>query len=205
MMRAIVGLGVAATLLAATPCYASGLTQLKAFLAVTQSARGTFSQTAIARSGRRPQQSTGVFALQRPGKFRWSYETPYKHLLVSDGETLWSYDPDLNQVAIKALGKVLGATPAALLAGRDLEKSFDLVDAGNADGVDYVLATPKGDDTRFEKIKLGLVANQPVSMEIHDNFAQITRLTFTRFEANPPMPAGLFHFVAPKGADTLKD
>jgi outer membrane lipoprotein carrier protein len=80
----------------------------------------------IAKSGKKPQQSAGIFALQRPGKFRWSYESPYKQLLVSDGTKLWSYDPDLNQVAVKKLGTAFGASPAALLAGQDLDKHFEL-------------------------------------------------------------------------------
>ena len=45
-----------------------------------------------------PQVSSGTFAFARPGKFRWSYDKPYEQLLVGDGDKLWIYDPDLNQV-----------------------------------------------------------------------------------------------------------
>ncbi len=188
-----------------TPVQAGGLDQLKSFLDVNRSARGVFTQTVIAKSGRKPQQSAGIFALQRPGKFRWSYEKPYKQLLVSDGNKLWSYDPELNQVAVKKLGSAFGSSPAALLAGQDLEKHFELKEGNAADGLEFVEAKPRGGDASFESMKIGFAANRPVSMEIHDSFGQVTMLRFTQFEANPVLPAGLFRFVAPAGADVVGD
>jgi outer membrane lipoprotein carrier protein len=188
-----------------TPAWASGLGQLKSFLETNRSARGVFTQTVIAKSGRKPQESAGIFALQRPGKFRWSYEKPYKQLLVSDGSKLWSYDPDLNQVAVKKLGTAFGSSPAALLAGKDLDKHFELKEGTAADDIEFVEATPKGGDASFERVKIGFAANQPVSMEIHDSFGQVTVLRFTGFEANPALPAALFRFVAPAGADVVGD
>lgn len=184
---------------------AAGLEQLKGFLESNRSARGVFTQTVIAKSGKKPQQSAGIFALQRPGKFRWSYEKPYKQLLVSDGNKLWSYDPDLNQVAVKKLGTAFGASPAALLAGQDLDRHFTLKEGAAADGLEFVEATPKGGDASFERVKIGFAANKPVSMEIHDSFGQVTVLRFTQFEANPALPASLFRFVAPAGADVVDD
>lgn len=185
------------------PVHATGLGQLKSFLDTNRSARGVFVQTVVSKSGRKPQQSAGIFAMQRPGKFRWSYEKPYQQLLVSDGKKLWSFDPDLNQVAVKKLGAAFGASPAALLAGQDLDKYFELKEGKASDGVEFVEATPKGADTSFERIKIGFVARQPVSMEIHDSFGQVTLLLFTQFEANPPLAAELFRFVAPAGADVV--
>lgn len=196
-------LSVVTGLAGAVPAAAGGLDQLKAFLETNRSARGVFTQTVIAKSGKKPQQSAGIFALQRPGKFRWSYESPYKQLLVSDGNKLWSYDPDLNQVAVKKLGAAFGASPAALLAGQELEKHFELKDGAVADGVEYVEARPKGGDASFERIRIGLSGNRPTSMEIHDSFGQITHLRFTQFEANPALPATLFRFSAPAGADVV--
>ena len=189
--------------LGAIPAKAGGLDQLKSFLDTNRSSRGVFTQTVIAKSGKKPQQSSGIFALQRPGKFRWSYESPYKQLLVSDGTKLWSYDPDLNQVAVKKLGAAFGASPAALLAGQDLDKHFELKEAVAADGIDYVDARPKGGDASFERVRIGFAANRPVSMDIHDSFGQVTHLRFTQFESNPPLPATLFRVAAPAGADVV--
>jgi outer membrane lipoprotein carrier protein len=203
MTKSLRALCAFAGLALAVPSIAGGLDQLKSFLDSNRSARGVFTQTVITKSGKKPQQSAGIFALQRPGKFRWSYESPYKALLVSDGTKLWSYDPDLNQVAVKKLGAAFGASPAALLAGQDLDKHFELKEGTSADGVDYVEARPKGGDTSFERVRIGFAANRPVSMDIHDSFGQITHLRFTQFEVNPVLPATLFRFSAPAGADVV--
>lgn len=184
---------------------AGGVDQLHAFLDGTKSARGAFSQAVVAKSGRKPQQSAGIFALARPGKFRWSYELPYKQLLVSDGTTLWSWDPELRQAVVKKVGSALGASPAALLAGGDLAKHFVLADDGAADGLEFVAATPRQADASFARVRIGLRDKLPASMEIHDNFGQVTLLTFTQFERNPALDGGLFRFVPPKGADVVGD
>lgn len=194
---------LAAALLASSAASAAGLDQLKAFLESTRGAQGVFAQSVSAKSGRKPQQSAGSFVLQRPGKFRWTYEKPYRQLLVSDGEKLWSYDPDLNQVTVRKLGKALGASPAALLAGGDLDAHFVLKEAGQADGLEMVDATPKGADGSFERVRIGFRDNLPRIMEIRDNFGQVTTLLFAEFRPNPPVAPDLFRFTPPKGADVV--
>lgn len=190
-------------LLLGASAHAAGLDQLRAFLDHTKTARGVFAQSVTSKSGRKPQQSAGSFALQRPGKFRWHYERPYAQLLVSDGEKLWSFDPDLNQVTTRKLGKALGSSPAALLAGGDLDAHFVLKNAGEAEGLEMVDATPKAADSTFERVRIGFKDNLPKLMEIRDNFGQVTTLMFTEFHANPQLSKDQFKFVPPKGADVV--
>ena len=188
--------------------FAGGTDQLQRFLASTSSATGAFEQVVLSASGKKPKKSTGLFAMQRPGKFRWTYEKPYRQLLVSDGVKMWSFDPELNQVAVSKLGSAFGGSPAALLAGRDLGQNFELADVpANAatDGVDYVEAKPKSADASFERMSLGFADGVPVKMEVHDKFGQITRITFSRFEVNRSLPSTTFQFVPPKGADVVGD
>jgi len=182
---------------------AGGIDQLKAFWAHTHAAQGTFTQSVMTRSGRKPQNSSGHFALARPGKLNWAYDKPYKLLLVADGEKLWSYDTDLNQVTVGKMDKTLGATPAALLTGESLDKHFTLTEAGTADGLEVVDATPKAADSTFARVRLGLANNLPRLMEVQDNFGQTTTLLFTEFRSNPALPKDIFRFVPPKGADVV--
>lgn len=183
--------------------WAAGLDQLKAFLSETKTARGSFVQTVTAKSGRKPQQSQGFFAISRPGRFRWSYEKPYQQLLVSDGDRLWSYDPDLKQVTVKKLGAALGSSPAALLAGESLEGAFVLKDAGTVEGFEFVEAVPKAQDGTFERVRIGFKDRLPRLMEVRDNFGQTTTLYLNQFETNVAMKPELFHFSPPKGADVV--
>lgn len=182
---------------------AAGIDQLKAFWTNIHAAQGTFAQSVVAKSGRKPQNSTGIFMLARPGKLRWSYEKPYKLLLVADGEKLWTYDVDLNQVTIGKMDKTLGASPAALLTGESLDKHFTLTEAGTSDGLEIVDAVPKNADSTFARVRIGMSGNLPRLMEVQDNFGQTTTLLFTQFQPNPTLPKDAFRFVPPKGADVV--
>ncbi len=182
---------------------AAGIDQLKAFWANTHAAQGSFAQSVVAKAGRKSQNSTGHFAMARPGKLRWAYEKPYQLLLVADGEKLWSYDADLNQVTMSKMDKALGASPAALLTGESLDKHFTLTEAGVADGLEIVDAVPKVVDGTFSRVRIGLSNNLPRLMEVRDNFGQTTTLLFTEFQSNPLLGKDTFRFVAPKGADVV--
>lgn len=185
--------------------HAGGIDQLQRFLASTTSASGAFEQTVLSASGKKPKKSAGLFAMQRPGKFRWTYEKPYRQLLVSDGVKMWSFDPELNQVTVSKLGNAFGGSPAALLAGRDLEQNFSLSEGQAGEGVEMVEAKPKSADASFERMSLGFAEGVPVKMEVHDKFGQITQITFTRFDLNRSLAASTFHFVPPAGADVVGD
>jgi outer membrane lipoprotein carrier protein len=182
---------------------AGGIDQLKTFWAETHAAQGTFTQSVQSKSGRKPQQSVGRFALARPGKLRWAYEKPYALLLVADGSKLWTYDSDLNQVTISKMDQALGASPAALLTGESLDRHFTLAEAGSANGLDIVDATPKAVDSSFARVRIGLANNLPRLMEVRDNFGQTTTLSFTEFQPNPMLAKDAFHFVPPAGADVV--
>jgi outer membrane lipoprotein carrier protein len=202
MARHVVGaLGVAMALVC--PAQASGPSQLKAFLSGAKTGKTTFRQVVSGKPGRAPQESSGTFAFARPGKFRWTYEKPHAQVLVGDGEKVWIYDPDLNQVIVRKLDRALGATPAALLAGDDaLEKNFELQDGGASGEVEFVDARPRAADSGFVSVRIGLKENLPRTMELRDSFGQVTQLTFGPFERNAVDPA-LFRFVPPPGADVV--
>lgn len=189
---------------AAGAAHASGLDQLGAFLDGTKSGRMAFIQAVSARNGHAPPQSSGSFAFARPGRFRWSYEKPFAQLIVGDGDKVWVYDRDLNQVIVKKLDRALGSSPAALLAGDNaLDKAFDLSDGGRGDGLEWVEARPKQTESGFTRVRLGFRDNLPRTMQLTDAFGQVTTLVFSGIERNPALDASLFRFTAPKGADVV--
>jgi outer membrane lipoprotein carrier protein len=185
---------------------AASLERLRAFVHDTQTARAHFTQAVTDKNGRLVQQTSGEFAIARPGKFRWSVDKPYQQLLVGDGERVWIYDPDLNQVIKRRNDQALGSTPAALLAGRDdVERAFDWRDLPAADGLDWLGATPKDKESAFSDIRLGFDAAGLAALEILDNFGQHTRIRLTGLERNPKLSPDLFRFTPPKGADVVGD
>ena len=150
------------------------------------------------------QESKGTLAFLRPGKFRWTYSKPYAQLIVGDGERVWIYDEDLNQVTVRKLDLALGSTPAALLAGNnDALKAFNLKDVGARDGLEWIEATPRDREGNFERILMGFGTEGLEAMELNDSFGQTTVLRITRLERNPQLDSALFRFVPPKGADVV--
>jgi len=205
-VSARVGLVALLSCISLTAAAAGGIAQLRQFVEAARSAQGEFDQTVSAASGRKPQHASGSFVFARPGKFRWTYDKPYAQLLVSDGEKLWSWDRDLNQVTVKPLGDALGSTPAAILAGDDaLERNFDLAEGGASDGLEWVLAKPRKADSSFESMRMGLAGGLLKRMELKDNFGQTTVIEFRSLVANMRPDPALFRFSPPPGADVIGD
>ncbi|MGV2288864.1 outer membrane lipoprotein chaperone LolA [Trinickia sp. YCB016] len=207
---------IGAAMFAAPQAFASGTEQLKAFVSQVKSARGDFVQKQVKAPSKAQaassdmampnitSTSSGTFLFARPGKFIWSYEKPYEQVLQADGDNLYVYDKDLNQVTVRKLGGALGASPAAILFGsNDLDKNFTLKDAGVKDGIDWLELTPKAKDTQFQRVGIGFRDGNLEAMELHDVFGNVTLLTFSNIQKNPPLKPDTFKFVVPKGADVL--
>jgi len=200
---------IAITALTPGRASAAALDQFKQFVTSTQSAKGAFTQRMVrTESGttRIINTSSGSFVFSRPGKFIWTYQKPYEQVIQADGEKLFIYDKDLNQVTTKKLGNALGSSPAAILFGsNDLEKNFTLKEAGDKDGLEWLEAVPKSRDTTFDRIGIGLKNGMPVAMELHDSFGQVSVLSFDSFDRNPELKPNSFSFTIPKGADVFNN
>jgi len=191
----------------AAPAHADSLQQLREFLTQTTGARGDFSQTASKGPGSRGSQpSAGHFEFARPGRFRWITTSPYQQTIVSDGTKLYVYDPDLNQVTVKHLQGAIPASPASILFGsNDFERDFEVQNDGSSDGVVWVLAVPRSQDSSFQRIRIGFRDGLPMAMELTDTFGQTTSLRFSGVQRNPKTDPAQFRFEPPKGADVLED
>lgn len=182
---------------------AASLERFQSYLRSTQAARGDFEQKVYDKTGRLVQDSRGSFAFLRPGRFRWTYVKP-QQVIVGDGERVWIHDADLNQVTVRRVARVLGATPAALLAGAsDIDAAFDLRESGEKDGLEWLEAKPREKEAGFERIRLGMTTGGVGAMELLDHFGQTTVLRFSNVVRNPQLDAGTFRFSPPKGADVL--
>ena len=191
---------------AATDLQAASLDRFHAFVRGTQSARSDFEQKVFDRNRKLVQESRGIFAFQRPGRFRWAFSKPYAQTIVGDGEKVWVHDEDLNQVTVRKLSKAFGATPAALLAGSaDIEQAFELFEAGEREGLEWLEAKPRDRDAGFERIRMGFGLSGIAAMELVDQFGQTTHLRFSNLQRNPKIDPATFRFTPPKGADVLGD
>jgi outer membrane lipoprotein carrier protein len=199
-------------LLCSANAWAGGLETLETFVKTVKSGRADFTQTvtAPAREGQpgRTKTSTGTFEFQRPGKFKFDYQKPFAQSIVADGKTLWLYDADLNQVTQRAQAQALGSTPAALIAAapdlRALQADFTLEASPDRDGLQWVKATPKNKDGQLQSVQVGFQGEALAALEILDSFGQRSVLKFSKVEVNPSLPASVFDFKPPTGADVVK-
>ncbi len=191
---------------------AAGLQSLELFVKSVKSGRAEFTQvvTSPAKEGQvvRSKTSTGSFEFSRPNRFKFIYKKPFEQSIVADGQTLWLYDVDLNQVTARKQAQALGSTPAALIASaadlNALRSDFNLSDAPNKDGIEWVLATPKASDSALQSIRVGLRGGTLAVLEILDSFGQRSVLTFGNFEVNPALATKTFEFKPPASADVIR-
>jgi outer membrane lipoprotein carrier protein len=209
MKKLLVGFGLA---VAAAGVWAGGMESLEAFVKNVKSGRAEFTQTvtAPAKDGQaaRAKVSSGTFEFQRPGKFKFDYKKPFAQSIVADGETLWLYDTDLNQVTQRKQSQALGSTPAALIAAapdlRALQADFALEAAPERDGLQWIKASPKNKEGQLQNVQVGFQGDALAALEILDSFGQRSVLKFSKVEVNPALPAATFQFKAPAGADVIR-
>ena len=191
-------------LIAAGIAQADAVDTLREFVRDVKSGRAAFTQTVTSPDGARKKVSSGSFEFARPNRFRFSYTKPFEQSIVADGQRVWIHDPDLNQVSSRKLAQALGSTPAALLAGGNLEEDFSLASQPAAGGLDWALATPKAKDGPFQSMRVGFRGKELAAVEIVDSFGQRSLLQFSGFAANATLPPETFRFVVPAGADVVE-
>jgi outer membrane lipoprotein carrier protein len=192
------------TLLIASVAHADAVDALRSFASDVKSGKANFTQTVTSPDGKRKKVSSGSFEFERPNRFRFAYAKPFEQTIVADGSKVWIYDADLNQASSRKLADALGATPAALLAGTNLERDFTLKAVASEGGLDWVQAVPKLAESTIQSLKLGFRTKELAAMEIVDGFGQRSRLDFSAVQANVPVAAERFQFKLPAGADLIE-
>lgn len=194
------------------PAHADGLQALEHFIQNVTAGQAQFEQTVSSPAGQnqppRVKKSSGTFVFERPGHFRFDYETPFPQHIVADGHTLWLYDVDLEQVTRRPQEQVLDQTPAALIAAAtdlsSLQADFELTAEPDANGLQWVQAQPRQADGQLRAVRIGFAGDVLSVLEITDNFGQQSVLRFTEFEVNPQLTPGTFEFAPPAGVDVLQ-
>lgn len=183
---------------------ADAVQTLREFVRDTPSGKSAFTQTVITAEGARKRTSSGTFEFARPNRFRFEYKRPFVQTIVADGQRVWMHDPDLNQVTVRKLAQALGATPAALLAGTDPERDFELKAQPAADGLEWVQATPRQRDAGVSSLRLGFRGKVLAVLEMNDAFGQRSILQFTDLQTGVRFAPKTFEFTPPAGTDVLE-
>lgn len=181
----------------------SAADELVATLADVTSLQGNFTQTLTDETGEVLETSAGRFVLQKPGRFFWLTKQPFEQQLISNGKTIWLYDPDLLQVTVRQVNDEMENSPALLLSNdaASLSKNYQVERAG---ANTYTL-TPKQPQALFDQLSLGFVDGQIQRVQLIDALGQSTLIAFSDAQANAPVDEAQFEFEVPDDVDVLID
>ena len=183
---------------------ASDLGILERRLDALQSMQADFRQVMLNAEQEVTRTSSGRFSLLRPGRFRWDYEEPFEQSIVADGNQLWIYDADLEQVTVRRMDAGLGSTPAMLLSGAaEVGEAYSVASRFSADGIEWLELAPRASDADFGRVRLGFENEQLAVMDLIDSLGQTTRIVFSSVHYNPELAESRFEFAVPEGADVI--
>ena len=203
-MRIRSSLLAVALLLAVQGAHAGARDQLQAFTKGLKGLDGQFTQQVFDPRGKQKERSTGRVAVSAPRLFRWEYVKPYPQLIVADGETVWVYDPDLQQASRRPQGAEEASSPLAILLDpQKLDRDFSVTETATVGGIEWLQLTPKQADAAFKTARLGFGKAGLVQMEYEDALGQRTKISFSGWKRNPGFAKGTFRYVPGKGVDVI--
>jgi len=188
-----------------TPAFAqSAEQQLSDALAGMDNLTADFKQTVLDDNKQVVQQSSGNLAIQRPGKFAWIYTTPYEQQIIADGEELWVYDVELDQVTVKPMKTGLASAPIMILMREnDISTEFEIIEVGQRKFLYWIELKPKSQDIDYTNVFIGLEDGAVKAMELRDKFGQSTQIVFENLRLNVVHNPATFKFVPPEGVDVF--
>lgn len=200
---------IATLALSVSTAFAGPAEDLQQRLSGYQSARAEFSQFALSSDGDRAEESEGHFFVARPDRFRWVTDTPFVQEIVSDGESIWIYDPDLDQVTRRTANAQGNSAPALILNGQiaELQQQFSIqrIDEGEAGSALFELQPLNLEGSTFTRIRLMFEQNRLSELSMEDSLGQRSMLVLHDLEYDPELPQGVFEFTLPEGADLIED
>ena len=185
---------------------ADGYERLDRFFEKVTTFKASFIQVVLDENLLAVEETSGLLWIARPGRFRWDYESVHRQSIVADGEVLWLYDVELEQVTRRAQESAIGQTPAVLLSGgQQYRKDYNVTILGRQGAVNWISLVPKLNDGSFAEIQLGFEGETLRLIQLLDELNQITRVTLANVVENEPIPDSVFRFIPPTGVDVISD
>lgn len=188
---------------------------LETLLANWQTVQGDFKQKVYDENEELMESTTGNMHLKKGGKFRWEVVSRDRSLIVADGEQIWHYDPDLEQVTVEKFDPN-GTSPLLFLTGKtqQLGSVFQVAKFTGKGSKNQALCQsatgacfemkPRDPESSFQWIRIGFDKDQLSSLEFADQLGQHGWIYFNKLQVNKPIPDSMFHFKPPKGVDVVR-
>lgn len=166
-----------------------------------------FIQIVVNENGSQVQETRGALKAKRPGLFYWETEAPLSQFIVSDGEQVEVYDPDLEQVTIHNLDDRVQTTPALLLSGEvgNLNETYQVTARRIGDNTREFSLTPRAADSLFTSLQLSFYDGELQEMRMRDSLSQLSILSFDDISLNESIDASAFRLDYPDSVDVIRD
>ncbi|BBB26284.1 outer membrane lipoprotein chaperone LolA [Amphritea japonica] len=179
--------------------------QLNSLLAGFESFSADFNQVSGSEDSRRMEESRGTLLLAKPNRFSWTALEPFPQTLVSDGETLWIYDPDLEQATRRQVSGKDTGIPALILNGQidELQAEYKIRLLQEKDNNQLFELLPIDEASVFTRIRLLFTDGLIKELQMGDSLGQRTSILFENQIINPVFSDDAFNFEPPEGTDVI--
>ena len=181
--------------------------KLAAMLGSYQTYQADFIQIVVNENGSRIQETRGSLKAKRPGLFYWETSAPLSQFIVSNGETVEVYDPDLEQVTVHQLDHRVQTTPALLLSGEvdNLDETYKVSLRAIGDNTREFTLEPRSPDSLFVSLRLSFFKGELQEMRMQDSLSQLSILSFDNIRLNAEVANSAFTLDYPEGVDIIRD
>lgn len=184
---------------------ADPVAELREKFETIQTFSASFEQVLSDNTGEALQKTEGKMQLQTPGRFYWQVAPPFEQVIVTDGESLWVYDPDMAQVTVYQKQQ-LASTPAQLLSGNfnELAGQYQITKRDEGAAQAFVLEPKVPEESNFTRLEFVFDKKGRLeTMLLVDKLTQKTQVTFSKQKVNRKLDESLFTFVPPQGTDVI--
>ncbi|WP_303289525.1 outer membrane lipoprotein chaperone LolA [Marinobacter sp. SS5-14b] len=181
--------------------------ELSSILRSYETYQADFIQIVVGENGTNVQETRGSLKAKRPGLFYWETGAPLSQFIVSDGDTVEVYDPDLEQVTIHKLDDRVQTTPALLLSGEveNLDETYQVSQRILGESTQEFTLIPRGADSLFTSLRLSFYQGELQEMRMEDSLSQISILSFDDIVLNQAIDKSAFRLEYPEEVDVIRD
>ncbi|WP_448555421.1 outer membrane lipoprotein chaperone LolA [Thalassotalea montiporae] len=172
-------------------------TELLAKLAQLENLAASFTQNVYDVDNNLLQTGQGQFTLAAPNYLKWQTTSPEESTLVSDGETLWLFDPFIEQVTAYSLANSISNTPILLLTSTDesLWQQYEISQMAN----EAFKVVAKSEDAQVKELLLAFSGDVLSGFTIVDATGQHSEFLLENIAANQTLASDVFSFQVPEG------
>ncbi len=185
--------------------FAQPSSDLSILLNKNESFQGSFNQIVFDNQGQIIEEANGKVIFKKPHFFKWIYKKPHQNQIISDGEIIYIYDPDLSQVIMSQFSQSNSNNPSLIFFQKNIEKFFK-VTTKSIDGELWYRCQSLSDDADYESLELKFDSQGKVlAMNIIDRLKNKILVNFEDIQTNVKINEATFLFNVPENVEIIKN